>query len=473
MINEIFSIPGKTTIRCVSITEPGYLATGDDDGLLCVYDPQGDLMLETQLKTGITTLSLCPPPALKLIVGHVTGALRLLDLQAGTQQSLNPQHRVEVTAASWAPSQTLFATGSLVDPIRVWNSQGREIARLDISERVETLTLTPNNWLAVGGKSGTLSIFDLKSGTPTLLQQMLHRPPVKSVALHPAGRVVMVSSGDRMARCWDVGNWKAGTRTNAVPGGIEALGFTPDGLICCGGKSLSMWDGSELLSHKTDIGGVVAAMAQGNALYAFILSRDKRSGRVIRIGEPVVDPLGVTELTSTQQQSPDRPATPPRGDRATPGESVGLRVAESLVSLQERYQLLLRARRDLAQAGALWGKASFFEAMRVVTSTESNHVRGAFLRYVSTTELREMSLDRSTARHLIQLVMHELPTADEEILTACAKIISVLIRTSRGYVDDTLDSVRLLLSARLEGPVGPEAMTSTREAMLLIDGIGQ
>ncbi len=464
-----FSYPATNKVRCVSVCEPGYCAIGHDDGQLTVYDPDGEVILSSKMKSGISSLSICEPPALKLVVGLHTGSLRLYDLHSpSTPVTLSPQHRVEVTAACWAKSQALFATGSLVDPVRVWSGQGREVARIDVGQKVTALCLTPNNWLVIGDATGVVTIYNIRSSPPELVQTIAHRPPVLSVAMHPIDRVLAVASGDRTARCWSVGKvWETLYKTNAIPGGVGHVVFTPEGwLCCCGGRSLTIWDKATMQSFK-QITGTMKALSVGVGVFGVILN--KGEARVIAFGRVDGAPLAVTAVPAPPR--PARPSTPPRDPRPPrPAGADHLLLAEEVVGLQERSQRLLQTKQQASKAAALWVKGDVYGAMREVNAGDARLGR-CLLRNINHQDLRDPDvLDRAVGRHMLQLVLTELDDCEDDLLHACGRIVAVIVREHPDWVDDIEDRLKASVERRLADGVGADVAGVLREVQLLMGG---
>jgi hypothetical protein len=151
------------------------------------------------------------------------------------------------TAVAVQPRGSLVAWGTTTSVVVIADRvTGRRVRTLSAQAPVSSLALTPaGDRLFVGCDSGRVRVFD-----PTTGEQVAeHKAGVgtyPSVAVNPAGTLVACGGLGQagLLALFELPQWRPFAELSGPPGGITAVGFTPDGKAVAGGHdgSVTVWD---------------------------------------------------------------------------------------------------------------------------------------------------------------------------------------------------------------------------------------
>jgi WD40 repeat protein len=177
------------------------------------------------------------PDSKRLAAGTEEGAIRFLDLAAGTDAEM-PAHNARVRAVAFSPDGALLASGSADAKVRVHDvASGRRLAALELP------TVANNVAFAADGKTlgavcdapdSGLHLWDVSTpAAPRHLRQIpAHRGNVHGLAFSPTVPLVATRGIDGFVHLWD---WSraapcvASLDTGDAEAHDHGVAFAPDG----------------------------------------------------------------------------------------------------------------------------------------------------------------------------------------------------------------------------------------------------
>ena len=201
------------------------------------------------------------------IAGAAEKSLRLWDQATGkvVLDAEGPEDNLNVVAGS--PDGQWFATASNAGAdVWVWQAQGGAPALIIpdplFNCTVEALAFHPDNrrlaiggidWMATGGSSGGISIWDLRERC----EVAVFPGGATGIAFHPDGRRLAAATTDQSICLWEVASQQFLVELTGHEGVISGLAFSPDGqwLASAGeDRTLRLWtlEGEEHALHELD-----------------------------------------------------------------------------------------------------------------------------------------------------------------------------------------------------------------------------
>ncbi len=194
---------------------------------------------------------------------HKDGTARIWNLE-GRQIAKLVGHQGAVQSVVFSPDNKLIATRGKDITARVWNIEGKEIAKLIGHQKpIQSVVFSPDNKLvATSSKDGTARIWDLNG--KELVKLVGHQGDVWIVGFSPNSELVATSSKDGTARIWDL-DGKELVKLVGHQGDVWKVVFSPNGeLVATSSKdgTARIWDlnGKELVKlvgHQGDVWKVV------------------------------------------------------------------------------------------------------------------------------------------------------------------------------------------------------------------------
>ncbi|MBZ4037749.1 hypothetical protein K6T82_23520 [Flavobacterium sp. 17A] len=182
-----------------------YLAVGDNDGQILIYDMKGNLIknFKNENNKGITAINWHPK---KNILVTVSDKIRLFDIDGNLLKSI--KHRTEevmLLSTAWHKSGNFFVTGDYGDKhdkslLQYWSEQGELLQSIDISKG-EYRNLT---WKRKGDRLATASdalrIWDIKG---KLISEGKSTDYLWGISWNKQGNKIVTSSLEQNIIVWN------------------------------------------------------------------------------------------------------------------------------------------------------------------------------------------------------------------------------------------------------------------------------
>ena len=183
---------------------------------------------------------------------------RLWDRQGKELARLN--HEGDVWQVVFSPDGQVLATASLDRTARLWDRQGNELARLHHEDEVGAVAFSSDGQvLATASADKTAWLWDRQGNE---LARLHHEDEVWQVIFSPDGQVLATASDDETARLWDRQGKELARLSHEDR--VWAVAFSPDGQVLATAskdKTARLWDrqGQELarLTQEDKVNAVV------------------------------------------------------------------------------------------------------------------------------------------------------------------------------------------------------------------------
>lgn len=182
-----------------------YLAVGDNDGKILIYDMKGSLIrsFSNENIKGITSVDWHPT---KNILITISDKIRLFDIEGNLLKSI--KHRTEevmLLSVAWHKSGTFFVTGDYGDKqnkslLQYWNEQGELLRSIDVSkgEYRNLIWNSKGNRLATA--SDALRVWNTKG---KLISEGYSKDYLWGVSWNKKGNRIITSSMEQNIILWN------------------------------------------------------------------------------------------------------------------------------------------------------------------------------------------------------------------------------------------------------------------------------
>jgi WD40 repeat protein len=181
----------------------------------------------------------------QVITGSENKILALWDLNKGTLVRQMKGHTAHILAVAVTPDEKVAISAAFDDTMRVWDiASGRELLRLEFPAAIKSIAVLPNGrTVLVGSNDHLLSLCDIISGQ-VIRSLTGHTGNVQAVALLPDGNRAISGASDSTMRLWDL---RSGTEIKrfAHPGDtVWSVAVHPDGrrAVSLAGGIARLWD---------------------------------------------------------------------------------------------------------------------------------------------------------------------------------------------------------------------------------------
>ncbi|MGE3539255.1 MAG: WD40 repeat domain-containing protein [Candidatus Tectimicrobiota bacterium] len=278
----------ETPPRAVSVSADGqWLVLGASAGRIALWDLEAGRALR-HFQAGqhdVQAVSLSPDTRLLAAeAGSLENAVAVWDLATGEQRYRLTGHRTIPSVLSFSPDSRLLASADMDGSVRLWDmASGRVRHRLSAPEGVQAMHFSADGTCLAAGGGGAVVIWEIATGK--VRQQLKgHSGGVQALGFSPDGASLAVAVWDpsRTVWLWDIASGSAILRLSGAPERAslprslnekETLHFSPNGATLAawaGDGTVRLWDlasGQE----RQRLGG------QSSALKALQVSPDGQS----------------------------------------------------------------------------------------------------------------------------------------------------------------------------------------------------
>jgi len=251
-------------VRAAAATPDGRRAvSGSLDGTAKVWDLEAAVALRAGRRHFGEVSALALAAAGRFVCASRTG-LNMFELSTASPIGTWEGHGGRVRALAVTQDGQRIATGSEDHSVRIWDLDGRVLARLSGHlDRVTAIAVSPDGRrLASGSHDGVVKVWDVAEGQ-ALWSRQAHLRWITALAITQTGDVISASH-DRSVRIWELETGLERLATQNDKQWVTALAVTPDGRRIVSGSAagkLSVWDlgtVKELLSWEAHLAAVTA-----------------------------------------------------------------------------------------------------------------------------------------------------------------------------------------------------------------------
>jgi RNA polymerase sigma factor (sigma-70 family) len=194
-------------VRCLAFSPDGKrLATGDEAGVVKVWDPAGRELHTLKGHTEPVRCLAFSPDGKTLASGSRDLLALTWDVRTGRRKAALAGHTNDVSAVAFSPDGRVLATGSFDQTVRLWDTaSGKERATLRGHKKgIFCLAFGPRGrLLASASEDGTVRLWDT-TARRELASLTRHAGPVWCVAFAPDGQTLATGGQDRTVKLWEV-----------------------------------------------------------------------------------------------------------------------------------------------------------------------------------------------------------------------------------------------------------------------------
>lgn len=242
-------------VFAVAFSPNGILATGDAEGGLRLWQPDGTLLFNLVGHLGWVWSVVFSRDGSKLASCSSDKTIRVWDVQTGKCLQVLQGHSGSIWALAFSPEGKILASGGDEAAIKLWDIQTGACVQTLAGHTGPILSLAfadTAHILASGSGDGTVRLWDVETGEHRILQG--HSNRVWSVAFSPDGHTLASGSADSTIRLWQ----RDGTqfRTLKHDNRVRSVAFSSDGSTLASSsddQTVQLWDmqSGECLSVST------------------------------------------------------------------------------------------------------------------------------------------------------------------------------------------------------------------------------
>ena len=228
----------------------GYLAAGDGDGVIKIWDAHSgrELLSVKKYAKGTGNKLAYSPDGKRLVTVGGEGMIKILDAATGEDIQVwqGPSSAV-VCSATLSPDGKRLAVGDWGNAVRVWDSATESLllTLTGHSNFVSSVAFSPDGrYLASAGSyDGTIRIWDTQTGDEALRLESFSGAAWE-VAFSPDGKLLAGGCEDGI-RIWDAATGRELFLREGHTGSVGPVAFSPDGShLATGGDDhvIRLWD---------------------------------------------------------------------------------------------------------------------------------------------------------------------------------------------------------------------------------------
>jgi WD40 repeat protein len=284
----------QKTVRCVGYSaDSRWLASGSDDGTVCLWDLAAGGKLAATLAHGPGIERLAFHPQLPVLTtGTASGVLTQWSIETAERQAEAAGHTDAVRGIAYSANGHWLASVCWGNRVRladaaslsaratinretapvvglvflsVWRtlvlacSDGR-LVFYDVASREQFNTLTgalllcvaasrDDRYLAAGNAHGQLTVWDTRDKRQLRTLEG-HKGPLYSLAFAPDGRTLLTGGADGTVRVWDAPTGRERTRFRWHQQWVTCVAVAPDGMTAAAGSedhTVVVWDTGQIV----------------------------------------------------------------------------------------------------------------------------------------------------------------------------------------------------------------------------------
>ena len=226
---------GPAAVTSVAFSSRGMMASGCEDGTLCVYSTNSSWNLlwtsttnANAQTTNVTAVAFSPDGSL-LASASLDQTIKIWKTSDSTLQHTFTGHTNGVTSVAFSPDGSKIVSGCMDGTVKVWNSSGNCLATIAAHALPVTATIfsTDGSLVISGGDDGTVRLWSAADGSAVgaLGGQNYF---IGAVAISPDGTLCASAGGDETIQVLNTSDGSLVRTLAANTNYVSSLAFAPD-----------------------------------------------------------------------------------------------------------------------------------------------------------------------------------------------------------------------------------------------------